>query len=369
MPEMRQCLAILLTLIPLAGTTSSCSPSDAGARCETNSNCAASQFCAAGRCASGGLVHTLLGDKEFRKATFSRQASVLGAKCCRRSYEDTSVEPHVWRYDGDVILWSNDTWQEMGRIELRALENDISTIALSPDGALVAIGVGPDILLCDTGTQALVRTIQAGDSSHLAFSPDGSKLASGGGVWNVADGSLLWELELDGCTIVQEESSHGLAYAGGGQMLAALLHDEATRKRSIKLWQAEDGIEVMDIQAGSSWIHCLTASNDHMAAAAIRSIKLWNVDDGSEMPALGADAHQDDLKAVRISRDGALVASGTSDGEGHIRIWDVRTGEHLATFETGSGVWDLDFSSDRRFIAGASMWESGILIYDIEALE
>ena len=73
---------------------------------------------------------------------------------------------------------------------------------------------------------------------------------------------------------------------------------------------------------------------------------LWDVDGGRRLrtfPAsgLGADAHW-----PAFSRDGSLLA--VAYGDGHIRIWDVETGEALQVIATHEGkpVYCVAFSPD-----------------------
>ncbi len=68
------------------------------------------------------------------------------------------------------------------------------TIAVSPDGKLLAAAADSDVQLWDIATRKLRGVFRghAGDVNALAFSPDGSRLASAGRdtsvlVWNIAD--------------------------------------------------------------------------------------------------------------------------------------------------------------------------------------
>src|SRR3954469_111213 len=89
----------------------------------------------------------------------------------------------------------------------------VSSVAVSPDGSLVATAAAGGVRLYDAKTGALVRAIgEAGDRSG-AFAPDGQSLAAGGfhmdklvGVYDVRTGKRLrtlaghTEWEADACT-------------------------------------------------------------------------------------------------------------------------------------------------------------------------
>ncbi len=112
---------------------------------------------------------------------------------------------------GLVQVWSL-TDREMIR-SIGPNENTKHAVALSADGALVAAGDGQDIQIWDVASGEAVQRLQGGwedeaaqqdwlghqhQISALAFSPDGTYLASGDvagnmWIWDLEDGEAAWE--------------------------------------------------------------------------------------------------------------------------------------------------------------------------------
>ncbi len=129
---------------------------------------------------------------------------------------------------GQVYVWQVSDGKLLNTLEG---ENDgyAGHVAFSPDGATVALGKNTHVLLWHIPDGKLLRTLesQAGIES-IAFSPDGSLLASGSSdgaiqLWQVSDGSLLHTLT--GHT----SGVSGVAFSPDGQLIASGSGDGTVR--------------------------------------------------------------------------------------------------------------------------------------------
>src|SRR5262245_33029598 len=171
-----------------------------------------------------------------------------------------------------------------GAHELKGHTSEIQAIAFSPDGTLLASAgwvVRDDLIgevkIWDTGSGRQVRTLYGHENefiSALAFSADSRLLASG---------------DKNGVILIRE--------AGSDRILHTLPHKN-------------------DPQAGH------TAAIKHLAfdaagkrlasAGADKSVRIWDVATGQLLRLY--TGHSDEVKAVTFSPDGTIVASGSADG-------------------------------------------------------
>ncbi|HKO98943.1 MAG TPA: caspase family protein [Pyrinomonadaceae bacterium] len=98
----------------------------------------------------------------------------------------------------------------------------------------------------------------------------------------------------------------------------------------------------------------------NMKIESVGQIELWDVASGSPLGAL--KGHGKGVTSVVFSRDGRLLASGSTDNT--IRIWDLATKRELRTLAGHtSNVESIDFSPDGRLLASASD-DGGTFLWD-----
>jgi WD40 repeat protein len=229
-----------------------------------------------------------------------------------------------------------------------------SWMAPSPDGKLLAVPRGSNVVLFDTVSGAVVRTLvgPGGRAYGAAFSPDGTRLASGslgaGGavtVWDVPSGQVVHVLNGHNGDVWRT------AFSGDGKRLASGGSD-----KTAKVWDAEKGVELFTLSGHESDVHAVAFSPDGrsvLTGSRDGAAKVWDAVTGKEGKTLRVNG--DSVWSLVYSPDGKLVACGGWNGW---KLWDAKTFEEVRS-GNGSAAW-LAFSADSRvLLAGRHDYRDG----------
>ncbi len=128
----------------------------------------------------------------------------------------------AWATDGRrLVQFDLGTAQTVKVSELAG--SRAQAAAFSPDGSTLAVSLGSEIRLVDTGSGQITGTLSSGSEMQwsLVFLPDGHRLISGGRgaatLWSLADGRPLGSIDLGGVLYIKS-----LAAASEGDLLAAI---------------------------------------------------------------------------------------------------------------------------------------------------
>ncbi|MDQ7826635.1 MAG: WD40 repeat domain-containing protein [Candidatus Eremiobacteraeota bacterium] len=254
---------------------------------------------------------------------------------------------------------------------VRVSQEPLSAIAVSPENSLIA---GVDSRNVLTLWDSDGRTRERISFQHpippvrtLALSPDGARIALGpekGFVRVLSTGG-----NDDGVTLDWYNTVTALAFSPGGKgLLVGSLNGD------VKFWDAESGALTRlfnDTDFLVQWL-CFSPSG-RMAAAGFwdRSIALWDVATGKivrllrekEEPLLlyyNPQRNRDEKRSSRSSDtvslcgaftgDGLFIAGGCNDGT--VRIWNVESGEKTGTLKISeSPVTSLSASPRGSYLA------------------
>ena len=242
------------------------------------------------------------------------------------------------------------------------------------DGQLFAVSAFPDWKLKrtlgpqpDNKPSLFVDRVLA-----LAFSPDGSTLATGGGeasrsgelmLWNVADGNLIRNFE-----DAHSDTVYGIDFSADGKLLASAAAD-----KFVKVFDLSTGMHVRSYEGHTHHVMDVSWKGDGtslISAGADNAIKVWNAETGEQFRTISTYTKQvtslsfigmeDDFISCsgdkRVFRhkaanggtvrefkgcsdyvycsattaDGAIVAAGCEDGI--LRIWNGQDAKEIATF-------------------------------------
>jgi WD40 repeat protein len=239
-----------------------------------------------------------------------------------------------------------------------SLTGSTPTAAPSPTPVIPTAAEPPMIGANTVARLSIASTFGEGEALRsLAFSPDGTVLASAGGntedfairIWDVGSGQLLHTL--DGHTSIVWQ----IAFSPDGQMLASVSSDGTA-----KIWDWRTGADTKSLDFPDQVVS-VTFSPDGQTLAvggveAWPNAAIWTFSVPSWQPEMKLSEYWN-IPAIVYSPDGqVLVGGGTSRNVG---IWRTSDGAKMFTLYHSGQVSSLAISPDGTTVASGVCEESG----------
>ncbi|GAA2603388.1 MULTISPECIES: trypsin-like peptidase domain-containing protein [Streptomyces] len=279
---------------------------------------------------------------------------------------------------GTVVLWDARTLQRVGELQVAGSDDTAvpSRLEFGPDGRTLAVTlsnfVSSDrekaaVQLWDVREKRRTAALKGheGQVTSLAFSPDGTMLATGASdatmrLWDVRGHRSLATLTGHSSTVF------ALAFSPDGQTLASGGQD-----RSVRLWDVRERTALLVLNSHTGFVNALAFSPDGATLAsgsADATVRLWDMRAGRPRATFARSDGSVSQTVVSspqsvYSPDGKVLAVG--DDSGSVRLYDART-RRTSGLLTGHRrqVSSVQFSPDGRFVAASSHDSSSVMLWD-----
>ena len=283
-----------------------------------------------------------LAQRSWEDADVLRTRELL-RECRPRSPGDPDFRGFEWHY--------LDRLSGAGYRSLEGHEGPVWSVAFSPDGSRLASGgEDHDVILSDAHTGVVLAVLKGHTQviRSVAFSPDGSRLASASAdhtvrIWDARNGQPLM-------TFLGTEEMNAVAFSPDGSRLASAGGD-----RVITLRDAKTGQVLKTLAGHTAAIYGLAIRPDgaRLASASLdHTVRVWDLKSGQAVVLY--KGHAAAVLSVAFSPDGSCLAS--AGDERFVRIWDGETGKDLIALAGHSQlIRSVVFRPDGARIASAGL--------------
>jgi WD40 repeat protein len=244
----------------------------------------------------------------------------------------------------------------------------VFSVAWSPDGTRLASG-GTDrtaqVWRATDGTPLSSYAGHTNSIDYVAWSPDSTRVASASEdktiqVWDAATGSVFFTC------VGHTGGVHCAVFSPDGRRIASGSGDN-----TVRIWDAATGNLLMTYNGHTTTVWAVAWSPDGTRVASAsgnpkyampdNTVKIWDVTTGATL--LTYTGHSQRVIYVAWSPDGRRIASGSDDTTVH--VWDAATGTTQLTYQGHNAtVYGVAWSPGGRRIASGSV-DTTVQIWDI----
>lgn len=281
------------------------------------------------------------------------------------------------RRDGGVLLL--DLRTDRPALLHGHVGTPIHSLAFSPDGTTIASTSGNrSVATWDLATESLQRTFAGHTAQPIDpfFSHDGVTIYAGGDdgnliAWDVRGlGTLGSRFTFDPSAASDGSAARATAVSADGSLFAT-----SPAPDRITLWGARSKTEAGRLSGPAGAIETMAfGHHDHLLAAAGHGPKIvvWNASSGKVVKLLrrpdyvppnplSSGGHA--TEGIAFSPDDRRLAAVGDDGA--IRIYNLRTGHRILLAGGPGGLNEVDFSPDGRLLAAAG-FAGRIMVWNLQ---
>jgi len=269
-------------------------------------------------------------------------------------------------YDKTIKVWDIKSGKEVKYFS--EFDEAVYSVAFSPDGKTIAGGSYKTLKIWN---------INSGDSyvlednlliaKCLDFSPDGKYLVSGSGDSRGVDCILrVWDLEAKKVKlrlIGHLLDINSVKFSPDGRTIISGSSD-----KTIRIWDANTGIELECLSEFSNSINCAAFSPDGKRFVCGsedtfqqgENLKIWDLESDNQMVRLYG--HTDSVNDVCFSKDGQNIISCSNDNT--IRIWDALCENEPIKLKRQTGEIKSQVLSSNEKIVVSGGEDGEIIIWD-----
>ncbi|MBI5383920.1 MAG: serine/threonine protein kinase [Verrucomicrobia bacterium] len=297
------------------------------------------------RIASGGKDMTV---KLWSARPQTEEASLAGARL-PIAFLAHGAQLMAVKTSHEIAVWDTATHQELWSLNLtNGVAHELTSLAVSANGELLAAGTSQGEVLLRSQNDAVPRLRFTAHSRRvigLEMSPDLRRLAAAG-----PEGVKVWSLSSREMLADFEGAAPPLAFSPDGTKLAT-----AGSNYTVLLWDLSSAQRLATL-AGHKWgLQSLAFSPDSrrlVSSSIDGTARVWRADTGEVLAVL--TGHKEGIPCVAFSPDGKTLATGSTDDT--VKLWSMENFQELLTLpDFGDDVSMVLFSPDgRTLVAGGT---------------
>lgn len=258
----------------------------------------------------------------------------------------------------------------------------VTTARFSPDGRWIAsagFGAQPldsaDVRVWDAESGNLLFTFDGPPiaAMELAFSPDSHRLAVAGGLGRGPQEVLLFDMttgEQTRSLLGHRGTVGSVAFSHDGRRIltSGVTHQFGANTTDIRVWDAEAGVEVLQLNPGRKTAHSLWSADGKSVISALNhedgsSIVEWHAPGNSNAPRILSDGNATSATSLAFGANPHRLVSCGVDKQ--IHVWDLKQGRRAGTLTTHTKM-PLSVAVDQknRFVVSGGI--DGVRVWDAE---